>query len=368
MKQLQTFKNDLSRTRIIQTQSLEIDEGEISVSIESFAFTSNNVTYGVAGDTIGYWQFFKATEDKNDDWGCIPVWGFAKVIKSNVEEVVVGERLFGYFPPGDILNLNPVKITNQGFADGKEHRKDLPATYNNYLRLSGDVNYDNSLDDIRSLLFPLHITSFCICDALKVEGYFGADQIIIVSASSKTAIGVAQGLQEASGAPSIVGLTSQKNLDFVNNLDCYDEVITYDQISKVNINLKSVMVDMAGSREILGTLHGSLGDNMLKCLTVGMTHWDNEVTAEDALGQAMLRERTEFFFSPAHIQKRVKDWGHEGYNQKTSEFMKTRSIQSADWMQVKKIIGLENFISTYEKFVSGNINPSEGIIVELENE
>ena len=29
MKQLQTFKNDLSRTRIIQTQSLEIEEGEI---------------------------------------------------------------------------------------------------------------------------------------------------------------------------------------------------------------------------------------------------------------------------------------------------------------------------------------------------
>jgi hypothetical protein len=368
LKQLQTFKNDLSKTRIIQTQSLEIEEGEISVSIESFAFTSNNVTYGVAGDTIGYWQFFKASEDKNDDWGCIPVWGFAKVIKSNIEEVIVGERLFGYFPPGDILNLNPVKVTNQGFADGKEHRKDLPATYNNYLRLSGDVNYDKSLDDIRSLLFPLHITSFCICDALKDEGYFGADQIILVSASSKTAIGVAQGLQEASGAPSILGLTSQKNLDFVNNLDCYDEVITYDQISKVNINLKSVMVDMAGSREILGTLHGSLGDNMLKCLTVGMTHWDNEVTAEDALGQAMLRERTEFFFAPAHIQKRVKDWGHAVYNQKINEFMKTRSNQSTDWMQVKKIIGLEDFISTYEKFVSGDINPNEGIIVELENE
>jgi len=52
------------------------------------------------------------------------------------------------------------------------------------------------IDDIKSLLFPLHITSFCICDALEDEGYFGADQIIIVSASSKTAIGVAQGLQE----------------------------------------------------------------------------------------------------------------------------------------------------------------------------
>ena len=477
MKQLQTFKNDLLKTRIVQTQNIEIKEGEISVLIESFAFTSNNVTYGVAGDTIGYWQFFKATEDKNNDWGCIPVWGFAKIIKSNVEELIVGERLFGCFPPGDILNLKPIKVTNQGFADGKEHRKDLPALYNNYIRLSGDANYDASIDNIRSLLFPLHVTSFCICDALEDEAYYEAEQILIVSASSKTAIGVAQGLQETSNTPSIIGLTSQKNLDFVNNLNCYDEVITYDQLSKVNFNLKSVMVDMAGSREILGTLHGSLGNNMLKCLTdilnlkpikvtnqgfadgkehrkdlpalynnyirlsgdanydasidnirsllfplhvtsfcicdaledeayyeaeqilivsassktaigvaqglqetsntpsiigltsqknldfvnnlncydevitydqlskvnfnlksvmvdmagsreilgtlhgslgnnmlkcltVGMTHWDNEVTAEDALGQAMLRERTEFFFAPAHIQKRVKDWGH----------------------------------------------------------
>ena len=368
MKQLQTLKNDLSKTRIVQTKNPEIEAEEISVSIESFAFTSNNVTYGVAGNTIGYWQFFKTIEDANNEWGCIPVWGFAKIIKSNVDELIVGERLFGYFPPGDILNLKPIKVTNQGFADGKEHRKDLPAVYNNYLRLSGDANYDSSIDNIRSLLFPLHITSFCICDALQDEAYFGADQIIIVSASSKTAIGLAQGLKETSSALSIIGLTSQKNLGFVKNLGCYDEVITYDHLSNVNFNLKSVMVDMAGSREILGTLHGSLADNMLKCLTVGMTHWDNEVTAEDALGQAMLRERTEFFFAPAHIQKRVTDWGYEGYNQKTNDFMKARSNQSIDWMQVKKINGLKNFISTYEKFVSGDINPNEGIIVELEND
>ena len=220
MKQLQTLKNDLSKTRIVQTKNPEIEAEEISVSIESFAFTSNNVTYGVAGNTIGYWQFFKTTEDANNEWGCIPVWGFAKIIKSNVDELIVGERLFGYFPPGDILNLKPIKVTNQGFADGKEHRKDLPAVYNNYLRLSGDANYDSSIDNIRSLLFPLHITSFCICDALQDEAYFGADQIIIVSASSKTAIGLAQGLKETSSALSIIGLTSQKNLGFVKNLGC----------------------------------------------------------------------------------------------------------------------------------------------------
>ena len=65
-RQLQTLKSDLTKTRIIESSLNVLDEGDISVSIESFAFTSNNVTYGVAGDTIGYWQFFKTTEDLNN--------------------------------------------------------------------------------------------------------------------------------------------------------------------------------------------------------------------------------------------------------------------------------------------------------------
>ena len=365
MKQLQTLKSDLTKTRIIDSPLPSLDEGDISVSIESFAFTTNNVTYGVAGNTIGYWKFFHAAENHNNEWGCIPVWGFAEVVLSKNKDIKEGERLFGYFPPADSLNLSPIKISDQSFSDGMEHRKDLPPVYNNYIRLSGDVSYETSMDNIRSLLFPLHITSFCLCDALEDESYLSASQVIIVSASSKTAIGLAQGLAEADSAPKIIGLTSTKNTDFVTNLDCYDEVTSYEKLSTVNSSLKSVIVDMAGSREVLGTLHGSLGDNMLKCYTVGMTHWDNEVTAEDALGQAMLRERTEFFFAPAHIQKRVKDWGYDGYNKKINEFMSSRSNQSKEWMHVKEIDGIENFIKTYRQIVSGNINPDEGIIIKL---
>ena len=66
-RQLQTLKSDLTKTRIIESSLNVLDEGDISVSIESFAFTSNNVTYGVAGDTIGYWKFFETTEDLNNE-------------------------------------------------------------------------------------------------------------------------------------------------------------------------------------------------------------------------------------------------------------------------------------------------------------
>jgi hypothetical protein len=123
------------------------------------------------------------------------------------------------------------------------------------------------------------------------------------------------------------------------------------------------MVDMSGNQSILSTVQESLGDKMLKCITVGMTHWDKAGTAEEALVQAELQERTEFFFAPAHIQKRNNDWGKEGYNERTSIFMNARATQSLEWMQIKEVSGLDNFTQTYEEIVSGNINPNEGIIV-----
>jgi hypothetical protein len=234
------------------------------------------------------------------------MWGFAEISHSNNENLEVGEKIFGYFPAANLLTLKPIKVTNQSFSDGKDHRRELPPVYNNYVRLSGEENYDNTMDNIRALLFPLHITAFCLCDALQNESYLGASQVIIISASSKTAIGLAQGLADEDQAPKIIGLTSSNNINFVESLGCYDEVISYDQLDIVNSNNPSVMVDMAGNREILGTLHESLGDNMLKCFTVGMTHWDNETTAEDALGKMMLRDRTEFFFGYALEQKRIQ--------------------------------------------------------------
>ena len=347
--------------------ALGLNEGEIIVEIESFAFTSNNVTYGVAGEMMGYWKFFPSTKDPENIWGCIPMWGFAKIKHSNNKELKTGERLFGYFPASNILVMKPIKVSQKTFIDGQDHRKDLPPVYNNYIRLNNEDSYNKDNDNLRALLFPLHITSFCLCDYLQYEDYLGAEQIIIVSASSKTAIGLAQGLHREKGRPEIVGLTSKRNLDFVKDLNSYDHVITYDELDNINIDSPAVMVDMARNREILGKLHSSLGNKMIKCITVGMTHWDNETTADDTMGQLMNRERTEFFFAPDHIQKRISDWGTEGYNQKTSSFMDTRAEQSKSWMNIKEVSGLDNFLSTYDNVIQGDINPNEGIIVNIKS-
>ncbi|MDC0148705.1 DUF2855 family protein, partial [Alphaproteobacteria bacterium] len=98
MSEFQTFKSDLTKSRIVETDPAaalaNLKNGDVLVRIERFAFTANNVTYGAAGDTIGYWNFFPATDNESGEWGCLPVWGFADITASKVEGLEIGERLF----------------------------------------------------------------------------------------------------------------------------------------------------------------------------------------------------------------------------------------------------------------------------------
>ena len=366
MSEFQTYKKDLTRSRLVETDKTQaladLKAGDILVEIERFAFTANNVTYGAAGDTIGYWKFFPATANESGDWGCLPVWGFAEITASKTNGLSIGERIYGYFPPADFLVMSPIKVSPQRFMDGVAHRAELPGVYNNYLLMSGEANYDPSSDNVRALLNPLHVTSFCLCDALQSKTYLGASQVLILSASSKTAIGLAQGLADAKDSPKVVGVTSRTNYDFVASLGCYDEIICYDQLGNIDESKTTVMVDMSGNRSVLGTLHEALGDNMLNCISVGMTHWET-LSDNDPLAAKINRQRSSFFFAPAHVQKRVGDWGQDGFNQQAGAFTQARMQQSAGWMTVETVPDFGAFAEVYAEVVVGKMNPNEGLIV-----
>ena len=48
--------------------------------------------------------------------------------------------------------------------------------------------------------------------------------------------------------------------------------------------------------------------------------------------------------------------------------MSKRALQSNDCMQIKRIIGLQDFTTTYKEVVAGQIKPHEGIIVKLKDD
>ena len=362
--EFQVRKDNFAEHRIVDAAVAADDEslaaGTVRVKVERFAFTTNNITYAVAGEQIGYWQFFPPTGVDADGWGIIPVWGFAEVIASTIDDIPVGDRLFGYFPTATVLDMTPTHITRQGFIEGAYHRSHLPPAYNRYTRVNGEPGYDRATDNQRMLLWPLYITSFCLWDALQDSGWHGAKQVVIVSASSKTSIGLAYALDDDPQAPPAVAVTSPRNLEFVNTLGLYQQSVTYDSLADIDATIPTVIVDMSGNAEVLGRLHRHLGDNMQRCLNVGLTHWDEAGSAD-----GIIAERSEFFFAPSHIQKRLQEWGPDTFSQKTATFMQGTAAKSRDWLQLRKLGGLEGLAEVYGDVCAGRIAPHEALIIEL---
>lgn len=360
--QFQVSQNVFIRNRIVETPTsdLKLDQGDVLVEIEKFAYTANNITYAVAGDMIGYWQFFAPVGENTDGWGVIPVWGFATVVESKTDEIPVGDRLFGYFPPAKHLKMKPVKSNERRFIDGSVHRAKLPAGYNMYQRVNNDKKYNPEFDRERMLLFPLHLTSFCLWDALQDRDWHGAKQLIILSASSKTSTGLGYALQADENAPNVIGVTSSRNLETVKNLNLYDQSITYKDVTSIDANIPTVIVDMSGNQQVLAALHMHLGDQMKFTSNVGLTHWANAKPQE-----GIISERSEFFFAPSHIQKRIKEWGPDGFDQRTAAFLMDTAAKTRSWLKFKELDGLNELASIHPNVCAGTLPPDEGLIIKV---
>ena len=359
MQQFQVRRDDFATHRIVDAPQATLEDGQVRVAVERFAYTANNVTYAAAGDTLGYWQFFPPADDTDDTWGMTPVWGFATVSESRHADVPVGERLFGYWPPAHQWVLQPERISAQRLFDGAPHRAKLPPTYNAYSRVAAEPGYDAAMDAYRMLLWPLYVTSFCLCDALESADYYSAEQVVILSASSKTSIGLAQGLAAADTSPAVVGVTSQRNTQFVDELGVYASVLSYDAVDQLDTSKATVIVDMSGNSALLSSLIERLGDALKQCVLVGMTHW------EAAGGQGVAADpRSNFFFAPSHIQKRIADWGADGFASKSQAFLAAGVKQSAAWLELTAVDGLAALAAKYPAICNGTVPPQQGLIVK----
>lgn len=364
MSQFQIRKDDFLTQRLVSldadTVGSPLAPGQIRLAVDSFSFTANNITYAAAGDMLGYWQFYPPAGEDSDGWGVIPVWGFADVIDSSCDQITVGERLFGYFPPATQVVMQPTQITEHRLMEGSAHRAELPLAYNNYTRIRQGIDSDRRAEAERMLLWPLHITSFCLWDALKDKEWHQAQQIVILSASSKTSTGLAYALADDPDAPPAVALTSSHNLSLVKQLEVYQHAFTYDQLDQINTSLPTVIVDMSGNSALLKQLAQRLGENLNYSIRVGLTHW------AEGQGDAGLDEaKSEFFFVPTYIQKRMKDWGPQGFSERSERFMHASAVWSRNWLKIRTVEGLSGLAEIYPDICQGKLAADEGVIVTL---
>jgi hypothetical protein len=368
MSEFQVSKNNYVECRVIDNDlsNKRLADGEVLVKVDKFALTANNITYAVVAEKIGYWQFFPAhtvSSNNSEDvsaWGVLPVWGFADVVKSSTLEVPVGERLFGYFPPATHLIMHPTKVSPTTWIDGSAHRAALPVGYNIYRKVESERGYNKALEDDRMLLYPLHITSFALYDYFKSNDWFGATQLVMISASSKTSTGLAYGVQDDVNAPLQVALTSRRNMQMVESLGVYNKTLSYDQIQQIDATKPTLIVDMSGNGRVLNDLHKHLGENMKFCSNVGVTHWKEIKTGPD-----FIRQRSEFFFAPSQLQKRIKEWGMEGFEEQSSKYLKHSFAKSREWLKMTDIDGLNGMSNIYADVCVGKIAPEVGLTIRM---
>lgn len=359
-------RNDLRQFRVVDDAAARapLADGAVRLRVDLFALTSNNITYGVFGDSMRYWDFFPC---EVAGFGRIPVWGFADVVESRAGAVAAGERFYGYYPISSHVVLQPVDVKDGGFVDGAAHRSDLHPLYNRYLRCSADPGYDAAHEAETAVLRPLFATAFLIDDFLADSGFFGAGQVLLSSASSKTAYSTAFCLAQrrgTPGAPKIVGLTSHANASFAGSLGCYDAVVTYDEVATLAADTPAVYVDMSGNATVRDRVHRHFGDALAHDCAVGGTHWDARGSAKGLPGP-----RPVFFFAPDRIKKRQADWGGAGLGQRIAQAWRTFLPVAADggapWMRVVRGDGPRDCERVYRALLEGGTDPREGHVLRL---
>ncbi|MHC2435205.1 DUF2855 family protein [Bradyrhizobium sp. USDA 4451] len=351
------IRNDLQQCKLIETKlpdTAALPADALLVKVTRFAFTANNITYAVIGEQLKYWQLFPAP----DGYGIIPVWGFGEVLASKHPMIAVGETLFGYFPMATHLVIEAADVSKRGLRDGAAHRQEVAPVYNNYARVSADPTYAGWQGDFRALMLPLFMLSFLVDDALAENEFYGARRVILSSASSKTAFGLAHLLHKR--GIRVIGLTSKGNVDFVASLGCYDEVVTYDQVGAIPPAEPVAYVDMAGNSALRESLHRHFGAQMVYSGRVGLTHRASEPDEPTLPGAKPV-----WFFAPDQIRKRAKEWGPGGIEQRFGGAWAELVPHLPDWLDVVERRGPAAVREAYLDTLQGRVPPDQGLILSL---
>jgi len=348
-------RDDLRECRIADSEPPAVEPGQALLRVDSFGMTANNVTYGVMGEAMSYWDFFPA----GDGWGRIPTWGFAEVERSEAEGVEVGARIYGYLPPSSHLLATPKSISEKGFTDGSPHRAALPAAYHRYPLTGEDPFYKADTEDIQMLLRPLFFTSFLIDDQLAGDGLTEGGPIVISSASSKTAIAAAFMLARRNGV-ELIGLTSARNREFVESLGIYGRTVGYDEIGSLDRG-PATYVDVSGDGSVRQAVHSHFGDELAHSMAVGITHWE-----EIGAGQGDLPgPAPAFFFAPTRVEKRSVDWGPAGLEQRVAEAWHPFCEWTAAWLETIPGKGFDGLQSAYLDVLEGRVAPKSAHVISL---
>jgi hypothetical protein len=234
-----------------------------------------------------------------------------------------------------------------GFADAAEHRVGLSPMYNQYLLVEDEG------DEAALIMRPLFGTSVLLDLVLSEGGFNAAPTVVLTSASSKTAYGLAHLLRAR--PVETIGLTSASHQDWVERLGLYNAVLSYDQLGELSAPGGAVLLDFAGDRTLIRKLHEQLGEELRRSLLVGFTHRQAEADEAPLPGPA-----AEFFFAPDEMARRGRELGQR-YAAAWREFAHVAKRT----MRIERVTDGAELVRIYRDLLEGRADPAVGYVVSI---
>lgn len=232
---------------------------------------------------------------------------------------------------------------------------------------------------------PLFWTAFWFEDWLHEFLYRGATAVLLSSASAKTAFCLAYLIKKRASLATeirLIGLTSQRNLDFTRGLGLYDEILDYDSIESAE-SLRSagatwLYIDVAG--------HDALNERVRACLTprlkaivqLGLTNLSpsaptaatTKFTTNTTLDNRSRLEagdgpETEQFFMPEWLAARRRQLSIAQITTMQAKAWHDLMRDGKDWVKIERVYGGPAVDSAYRAIAANGTDPTSGMIWSL---
>ena len=193
------------------------------------------------------------------------------------------------------------------------------------------------------------------------NAFHGAKRVVVTSASAKTAMGFGYLMNKNfNGVIECIGLTSAKNRAFVESLDCYDQVLTYDEIDQIDEGEQTIIFDVAGNSGVVAALHHRLGQTISYSGSVGKTHWDaGAFGASSPLPGA----KPIFWSAPDQIAVLRERIGSGEMMRQMGGAMVDFIMAAHSWIQISESRGPEEIAERIVAMLDGEVSAQDGIIL-----
>lgn len=403
-----TKKDERQTVEVLRTQqdpafpsSSEVGPA-ISFDIVKGSLTANNKFYLSFGEKAPF-NFFKcypvdpkaklvAAKEKefNEDGGHLSdvyvhpvVWGVAKVTSSKVDTVHVGDEYFAMLPMGESVSFEQAHVDDEDNL--VIHRPTTNPAYNVFQKIDPtSAVASKEYGDFALACSPGILTGFGLYFNLTRYDFYGADTVVVTSASSKVALALAVYLKKESKNAStkkkvqVIGYTSPGNKDFCEKTGLYDEVLCYDDLLTENDN-KCVMVDISGQAQayqrnksciVKNLVVGNASDTEDKKGAFGsFTAYETVTLVLTMMGAnwlaSWLNPVQELYLIMNDAAALKKEWGLEKYNRTVVEYGLTFCKAASAWITVRNCSTEESIEQAFVDVVRGTIPPSETIVLDV---